>query len=207
MSKADREQTAFSYRSGLWHFVVMSFGLCNAPATFQHLVEKVLKGLHQKTALEYLDDRTVFEQSFEKEMEKLTEVFESFRAAHLNFSPKNCHLFLKEVQFLAHIVSEHGVSTNPAKIDAVKVQPVPTDASSVKSLMGLCTYYRWYVKQFATIAAPLHNLIETGQKFLCNKECQTAFMQLKQALVSTPVLEFSDPSKPTLWIVMQMTLM
>ena len=129
-------------------------------------------------------------------MEKLTEVFERFRAAHLKLSPKKYHLFQKEVQFLGHIVSEHGVSTDPTKIAAVKEWPVPTDDSSVRSFMGLCTYYRRYVRQFATIAAPLHNLTRTGQKFLWNEECKTAFMQLKNALVSAPVLAFPDPSKP-----------
>ncbi|KAK3893315.1 hypothetical protein Pcinc_002871 [Petrolisthes cinctipes] len=120
VAEKDREKTAFSYGRGLWQFKVMPFGLCNASATFERLMDRVLEGLHWQTALIYLDDVTVFGQTFNQELERLSEVFNRIRAAHLKLNPKKCHLFQKEVQYLGHIVGENGIHTDPEKVSAVK---------------------------------------------------------------------------------------
>ena len=196
LREQDKSKTAFSFGQGLWQFRYMPFGLCNAPATFERLMERVLDGLHWRTALVFLDDVIVYGSSFEQELQRLSEVFCRFRAAQLKLSPKKCHLFQKEVRFLGHLVSDEGVSTDPAKISAVRDWPVPTCEGELRSFIGLCSYYRRFVKSFATIAAPLHNLLGKNVKFEWSSACQQAFQQLKDALTSSPILQYPDPSKP-----------
>ena len=192
----DKEKTAFSFGQGLWQFRVMPFGLCNAPATFERLMERVLEDLQWKTALVYLDDVVVFGRTFEEELQRLEDVLRRLRQANLKLSPKKCLLFQQEVPFLGHVVGEDGVRTDPLKVRAVAEWPVPTNVGEVRSFVGLCTYYRRFVKDFASIAAPLHHLTRKGARFLWDAECQTAFERLKEALVNAPVLPYPDPACP-----------
>ena len=196
MAEEDKAKTAFSFGQGLWQFKVMAFGLCNAPASFERLMEQVLKGLYWRTALVYLDDIIVIGKTFEQELERLAEVFRRFRDANLKLSPKKCLLFQREVPFLGHIVSQHGVRTDPQKVSAVEQWPTPRNVRDVRSFLGLCTYYRRFVQNFASIAAPLHRLTKKGQQFQWTEECQTAFDNLKGALVRAPVLPYPDPTLP-----------
>ena len=120
-----KEKTAFSTGSGLWQFNVMPFGLCNAPATFERLMEQVLFGLPMSVTLVYLDDIIVPGQSFSQHIANLRQVFERLRKAKLKLSPKKCILFQRKVQYLGHVVSEEGISPDPGKIEAVKTWPRP----------------------------------------------------------------------------------
>ncbi|KAK3887003.1 hypothetical protein Pcinc_002634 [Petrolisthes cinctipes] len=187
VAEKDIEKTAFSYGWGYWQFKVMPVGLCNAPATFEHLMDRVLEGLHWQTALIYLDDVIVFGQIFDQEFKRLSEVFNKIRAAHLKLNPKKCHLFQKEVKYLGHIVSDSGVHTDPEKVSAVKDWPAPTCVKDLRSFLGFCAYYWHFIKDFASIATPLHKLLGKRQKFEWTAVTQKAFDQLKQALVSSPV--------------------
>lgn len=143
----------------------MPFGLCNAPATFERLMERVLEGLQWKTALVYLDDVVVFGRTFEEELQRLEDVLLRLRRANLKLSPKKCLLFQQAVPFLGHVISEDGVRTDPLKVRAVAEWPVPTNVGEVRSFVGLCTYYRRFVKDFASLAAPLHHLTRKGARF------------------------------------------
>ena len=196
MAEKDKPKTAFSCGSGLWQFRVMPFGLCNAPATFERLMEAVLGGLHWNSLLVYLDDVIIFGKTFEQELKRLQEVFERFRGANLKLNPKKCQLFKKEVQYLGHVVSQTGVHTDPDKCVAVRDWPVPVDKAQLRSFLGLCTYYLRFVRQFATIAAPLHNLTKEGKQFVWDTDCQKGFETLKGELMSSPVLAYPDPEKP-----------
>ncbi|GFW53059.1 retrovirus-related Pol polyprotein from transposon 412 [Trichonephila clavipes] len=138
----DREKTAFTSGQGLWQFKVMPFGLCNAPATFERLMET------------------------------------------------------KEVNYLGHIISAEGVRTDPEKVSAVKNWKRPENLRELRSFLGLCTYYRKFVKGFSNIARPLHKLTESKQKFQWTKECEDSFLQLKEALTSSPILIYPQPDKP-----------
>jgi len=198
MAGEDKKKTAFSFGQGLWHFNVMPFGLCNAPGCFERLMEIVLEGLQWKTALVYLDDVLVFGGTFEEELERLEEVLRRLRKANLKLSPKKCTFFQHEVPFLGHFVGRNGMRTDPGKVAAVENWPVPTCVAEVRSFLGLCTYYRRFVRGFATIAAPLHQLTRKGARFHWDEACQQAFEGLKQALVDAPVLPYPDPSLPYL---------
>src|SRR3978361_1159279 len=186
----DKEKTAFSTSSGLYHFTVMPFGLCNAPATFERLMEMVLRGLTWKTCLVYLDDVMVMGRSFEEHLANLGEVFKRIRNAHLRLNPKKCSLFQKKVEFLGHVVSPEGIHTDQRKIQAVRDWPRPQDKHELRSFLGLCTYYRRFVEGFANVAAPLHKLTEDKATYNWSGECDVAFRRLKSALCSSPVLAY-----------------
>ncbi|XP_011634591.1 uncharacterized protein LOC105425493 [Pogonomyrmex barbatus] len=185
----DREKTAFSVGNGLWQFVAMSFGLCNAPATFERLMERVLRSLLSKICLIYLDDEIVFGKTFEKMKENLREVLLKFRAAKLSVNPKKCNLFRRQVKYLGHVVSSAGIATDPEKTEAV-TEWLVQNKKQVRSFLGFCSYYRKFVKGFSSIAKPLFKLTENLTKFDWTGQCQIAFLGLKQALTSAPLLSF-----------------
>ncbi|GFT72328.1 retrovirus-related Pol polyprotein from transposon 17.6 [Trichonephila clavipes] len=130
----------------------MPFRLCNAPATFKHLMETVLGGLSYEDCLVYLDDIIMLGRSFEENLKNIRRVLQKLTEANLKLSPSKCHLFRREVSYLGHIISAEGVRTDPDKISAVKDWNCPTDVHQLWSFLGLCTYYRKFVKDFSTIA-------------------------------------------------------
>ena len=192
MSEEHREKTAFVAGSGLgfYQFKVMPFGLCNAPATFERLMERVLTGLQWQTCLLYLDDIVTYGQSFQQALERLEEILQRLKAAGLKLSPKKCNLFQRSVTFLGHEVSEKGIATDSSKTEAVRQWPTPKNVTDVRSFLGLCSYYRRFVRGFAEIAKPLHRLTEKNRSFLWTEECLRSFRQLKSALTSAPILAY-----------------
>ncbi|GFT76149.1 retrovirus-related Pol polyprotein from transposon 412 [Trichonephila clavipes] len=192
----DREKTAFTSGQGLWQFKVMPFGLCNAPATFQRLMETVLKGLTFEACLIYLDDVIIGGRTFEEHLQNIRKVLSKLRDANLKLNPSKCKFFQKEVNYLGHIISAEGVRTDPEKVSAVKNWKRPENLRELRSFLGLCTYYRKFVKGFSNIARPLHKLTESKQKFQWTKECEDSFLQLKEALTSSPILIYTQPDKP-----------
>ena len=193
-----KEKTAFSTGNGLWQFKVMPFGLCNAPATFERLMEQVLIGLPVSVALVYLDDIIVPGRSFPQQITNLHLVFERLRKAKLKLSPKKCVLFQRKVKYLGHVVSKEGISPDPVKVEAVKSWPSPTTATEVKSFLGLCSYYRRFTPSFADIAHPLH-LCATTVPFVWTAEAEDAFQRLKVALTEAPILSY--PSLDALFVL------
>ena len=194
MTDKDKPKTAFSCGGSFWQFRVMPFGLCNAPATFERLMEAVLGGLHWNSLLVYFDDVIVFGANFEEELKRLKEVFQRFRDANLKLNPKKCELFKTQVKYLGYRVSVAGVQTDPDKCSVVQNWPTPSDKRQLRSFLGLCTYYRKFVKDFATVAAPLHELTKKNQKFVWDRRCQKAFDTLKATLTTSPVLTYPDPT-------------
>eukprot|EP00731_Ephydatia_muelleri_P016076 Em0009g500a len=192
----DREKTAFVTPFGLFQFRVMPFGLCNAPATFQRLMERVLAGLHWMTCLVYLDDIIIFSRSVETHVKQLKEVLERLKIAGLKIRPKKCHLLQTSVQYLGHVISAEGIRTDPQKVACVSNWPVPRTSKELQSFLGLASYYRRFVKDFAHIASPLHALTEKGREWVWSKECNDAFFDLKKRLVSSPILTLPDFSLP-----------
>jgi transposase InsO family protein len=190
MDPDDAEKTAFTTSSGLFQFKVMPFGLCNAPATFERLMECVLAGLQWEICLVYLDDIIVFADTFEEHVARLGQVLTKVHEAGLKVSAKKCHFFQEKVAFLGHIVSPEGVATDPAKVEAVDKWPQPRNVHHVRSFLGTCSYYRRFIKGFAGIAKPLHKLTEKQSDFLWTAECQTAFEQLKEHLTTAPILAY-----------------
>ena len=196
MDENDRQKTAFCTQDGLFEFKVMPFGLCNAPATFQRLMDLVLSGIQWKSCLVYIDDIVIVGKSFQQHLSNLELVLDRLRQAGLRLKTSKCHLFREEVTFLGHRISRQGISTDPAKVSAVQNWKTPNSVQDVRQFLGLVGYYRKYIPHFAAIARPLHQLTERGREFQWTQECIHAFDELKLRLLSAPILSFPDFEKP-----------
>lgn len=192
----DRDKTAFSSSQGLYQFTVTPFGLATSPSVFERLMEDVLRGLQWEECLLYMDDIIVPGSTFKEELTRLEHVFQRMRDANLKLKPSKCILFQRSVKFLGHVVSKEGIQTDPEKIESVQNWPIPKNAREIKSFLGLCSYYRKFVKGFADKARPLHQACEKGTRFVWTENCQTAFNTLKEALTSPPILVYPVADKP-----------
>ena len=190
----DRQKTAFTFHGkGLFQFKVMCFGLTNAPATFERLMETVLKGLLWKICVVYMDDVICYSPEFQSAYDNLKVVFMRLRNAGLRLKPKKCSLFRRSTSFLGHVVSKDGITPDPEKIDAVKSWPVPRNLSDVQSFLGFASYYRKFVPNFSKIAHPLIELTKKGKKFEFTPVCKKAFDELRVHVTTPPVLGYPLP--------------
>ena len=192
VDETDREKTAFCTTEGLFQFKVMPFGLSNAPATFQRLMDLTLAGLQWSQCLVYMDDVIVLGRTFQEHLDNLRSVFCRLREAGLKLKPCKCVFFRKSVKYLGHVVSRDGVSADPDKTKKVATWPIPNSIKEVQKFLGFASYYRRFIQDFAKIAKPLHRLTEGSTPFKWTAECHTAFLDLRQRLVSAPVLAHPD---------------
>ena len=191
IAEEDRPKTAFSIPgSGLWQWRVLPFGLINSPSVFERLMERVFAGLTFLILLIYLDDIIVFSKTFDEHLENLRVIFERLREVNLKLNPKKCNLLCRKVAFLGHEVLEKGIATDPAKVLAVKEWPEPKTATEVRQFVGLASYYRKFIPNFATVCKPLHKLTEKDAHFIWSDKTQNAFDTIKQLLTSAPVLSY-----------------
>ena len=188
----------------------MPFGLCNAPATFQKLMERCMGDLNLRDCLIYLDDIIIFSSTFEEHMERLQAVFERLQEHNLKLKPSKCELFKERVSYLGHVVSEEGIHTDPAKIEAVKSWPVPKNIKDVRRFLGFTGYYRKFIQGFAANARPLNDLLVghvTNPKakkkpskkrvpFEWRPEQQASFEAVIDKLTNPPVLAYANYSLP-----------
>ena len=191
-----RQKTAFITKGGLWQFKVLPFGLCNAPATFERLMDQVLADIPRHECVVYLDDILVHGKSFESALGALKRVLVRVAGAGLKLHPQKCCFVKREVTFLGHRLTEGGVGTMGEKVQAVKDWPTPSSVQDLKSFLGLSSYYRRFVKGFSCIATPLFRLLQKGEVFSWTVECQAAFALLQEALVEAPILFPPDPTLP-----------
>ncbi|KAJ9525353.1 hypothetical protein QJQ45_003238 [Haematococcus lacustris] len=197
----DIHKTAFRTRYGHFEFTVLPFGLCNAPATFQRLMNDVLHDLLDDCVLVYLDDILIFSRTPQEHLAHLRRVLDLLRKHKLYAKLSKCEFGMDQTSFLGHIVSASGIACDPAKVAAVQSWPIPTTVHDVRSFLGLANYYRRFVKDFSTIAAPLTTLTRADGHdkqgvVAWGQAQQSAFDALKQALVSAPILIAPDPSQP-----------
>ena len=185
-----RQKSAFTTHHGLFEFVRMPFGLCNAPATFQRVMQKVLAGLEWKTCFVYLDDVLVVSETFQDHLLHLREVFSRLRAANLRLKPKKCGLLRQQVSFLGHVVSTEGIRADPMKTEKIESYPRPSNVTEVRRFLGLASYYRRFVPGFAVLASPLHALTKKSATFQWGEAAESAFVRLKTALSRPPVLAY-----------------
>ena len=193
MSEIDKDKTAFTTRYGLWEWNVMPFGLCNAPATFERLMEKVLEGLQWKILVLYLDDIVVFAKNPEQLLERLSQVFSRLLEAGMKLKPKKCDLLKRSVAFLGHVIDGEGIHMDPEKIKVIWSWRTPKDVKDIRIFLGLTSYYRKYVPSYARLAGPMYDLTRNDVEFVWTNNCEKAFKGLKEALVSEPILGYPTP--------------
>ena len=194
MEEASQDYTAFSTPFGSFKWLRMPMGLTGSPNTFQSLMEKVLVGITWKFTTPYLDD--CIYGTIEEHLERLREVFQRFQDANLKISPTKCEFFRQKVPFLGHMVSREGIQADPGKTSTVNNYPVPKNATEIKSFLGICSYYRRYVRDFAKRARPLHQLTEKSKDFLWSSEAHEVVEVLKARLSSAPLLAFPSMREP-----------
>ena len=195
VDSSSREKTAFTTSEGLYEFKVMPFGLCNAPATFQRLMNRVLCDVNWVECLVYIDDTVVIGRTFEQHLSNLGTVLSRLRQAGLKLQPAKCKLCQKEVRFLGHVISENGIATDPEKTAVIATWPVPESKKNIQQFLGLANYYRRFIKDFGTTAKPLQRLLEKNIAFEWTQQCQAAFDHLRKCLMTTPILAFPDHSR------------
>ncbi len=188
----DIPKTAFVTKRGLFEFTRMPFGLVNAPATFQRAMDVLLTGLNWKVSLIYIDDILVFSPTFDQHLVDLESVLQRLSVAKFTVKLSKCFFGREEVAYLGHLVGSQGVKPDPSKLNAVKLFPVPTNLTEVRSFLGLTTYYHRFVPCYSSVAEPLYRLQKKNVHFEWSSECQIAFERIKQLLVSSPTLRFPN---------------
>ena len=194
LGKSSRAKTAFVTPFGKYEFLMVPFGLAQAPAYFQLLMNKVLKGL--KFVMMYLDKIIIFSQDESQHLEHSEIVFSCLREAGLKMKHSKCDFFKSEIHYLGHLISPEGIGPLPNKLDSIKHMPVPNSAKEITQFLGLTGYYRKFVPRFADISRPLTTLTKKDAKFEWTSVCQKSFELLKEALCGEPVLKYADTSKP-----------
>ncbi|KAL4010566.1 hypothetical protein IC575_030067 [Cucumis melo] len=190
----DVPKTTFRSRYGHYEFIVMSFGLTNAPAVFMDLMNRVFREFLDTFVIVFIDDILIYFKTEAEHEKHLRMVLQTLRDNKLYAKFSKCEFWLKQVSFLGHVVSKAGVSVDPAKIEAVTSWTRPSIVSEVRSFLGLAGYYRRFVENFSRIATPLTQLTRKGAPFVWSKACEDSFQNLKQKLVTAPVLTVPDDS-------------
>ena len=205
MAEESKQFTAFTLGSmGLFECDRMPFGLCNAPATFQRLMQSCLGELNLTYCLIYLDDVIVFSQTPQEHLQRMRVVFDRLREHGLKLKPSKCDIFKGEINYLAHHVSKEGVRPSQRNLTSIAECPPPDTFTKIRAFVGLVGHYRRFIKGFAQIAAPLYDMIsgddsaKKTEKVTLTPEALAAFERLKEACLQAPILSFPDFNKPFL---------
>ena len=218
VEEADKPKTAFVCPLGFWEFNRMPQGITNAPSTFQRLMEKCMGDINLKEVLVFLDDLIIFSETFEEHETRLLHVLNRLKEYGLKLSVEKCKFFQTSVKYLGHIVSQHGVETDPQKIEALKTWPRPQNLKELRSFLGFAGYYRRFIQNYSKIVKPLNDLTvgypplrksdrskESSGLYYKPKElfgnrwtdsCQQAFETIIDRLTTAPVLGFANPKLP-----------
>ena len=195
--EADIAKTAFVTRYGSFEYLVMPFGLCNAPATFQRIMNTILRDGLDKFVLVFLDDILIFSRTKEEHEQHIKQILDRLRAEKFFGRLKKCDFFKTEVEYLGFDVGAYGIKPSLSKVQAVADWPVPTSVKDVRSFLGLASFYRKFIQFFSEIAAPLTDLTKKGRAEIWSSEVwgakeEEAFRRLKTAMLTAPVLQLPD---------------
>lgn len=196
MDENSISKTAFNTDKGHFEFCRVPFGLKNAPATFQRLMNHVLRDYINKICLVYLDDIIILGTSLKEHIENIRKIFKRLKQYNLKIQIDKSEFLRKEVAYLGHIVSQDGIKPNPTKIEAVKNYPIPKTQKEIKSYLGLLGYYRKFIPDFSKLTKPLTKCLKKGNKININdKEYIESFEHSKEILTNAPLLQYPDFSK------------
>jgi len=192
----DIPKTAFSTRYGLYEYLVMSFGLTNAPAYFMYLMNSVFMPDLDKFVVVFIDDILVYSKNEEDHAQHLRIVLQRLRDHKLYAKFSKCEFWLDRVKFLGHTISSEGIAVDPSKVQEVMDWKSPASVHQIRSFLGLAGYYRRFIPDFSKIAKPMTELLKKGIKFVWNESCEKAFHTLRELLTKAPVLAQPDNAKP-----------
>ena len=173
----------------------MPFGLTNAPATFQREMNRILLPLIGKCLFVYIDDIVVYSKSVEEHLEHLKQVFEIFSKYNLSLNLQKCKFFQRTVEVLGHVLTPEGLKTVPSKVQSIDLWNAPQNVSELRSFLGLASYYRKFIQNFSIRTDPLFKLLKKDQKYIWTSECNEAFEDIRQCLLSDPILSYPDFDK------------
>jgi hypothetical protein len=193
---SDIPKTTFSTRYGLYKFLVMSFGLTNAPAYFMYLMNSVFMPELDKFIVVFIYDILVYSKNEEEHAGHLHVVLQRLREHRLYAKLSKCDFWLKEIKFLGHTISQAGIAVDPDKVQEVMNWKPPTTVRQIRSFLGLASYYRRFIPDFSRIAKPITELLKKEAKFVWGQKCEDAFCALRQHLTTAPVLAQPNSSKP-----------
>ncbi|SOV09010.1 uncharacterized protein UDID_18230 [Ustilago sp. UG-2017a] len=200
IAKGDEWKTAFGTQLGLYEYLVMPFGLANAPAHFQSFINDIFRDIIGVYVVVYLDDFLIFSDTEESHVKHVTEVLTRLRSNRLFAKLSKCEFHIKTVEFLGYIIKPTGIEMDPEKVRTVKEWPMPASIHDIQWFLGFANFYRRFIAHFARIAKPLTSLVkptERFKKFELPEEAQQAFHQLIQAFTSAGVLQHFDYHLPT----------
>lgn len=197
VAETSRPYTAFTVPGrGLFQFKRMPFGLHNAPATWQRLIDNVLGPDLEPHVFVYLDDVVVITQTFEEHLRILDEVFRRLREAKLTISFDKCQFCRPEMKYLGYVVDRNGLHVDPDKVKAMLGIPVPTTIKEVRRIVGTFSWYRRFIPDFASVISPITSLLKKSRTFCWTSECEASFKKIKELLITAPVLSCPDYSLP-----------
>jgi hypothetical protein len=194
MHPNDIEKTAFRTHQGHFEFTVMPFGLSNAPATFQSLMNAILQPYIRKFVLVFFDDILIYSSSWAEHLQHVKLVFEQMRLHRLVIKKSKCIYSGTSVTYLGHVILANGFAMDPGKVEAVLAWPTPRTLRALRGFLGLTGYYRKFICQYGDVARPLTALLKRDA-FCWSPYADRAFQDLKQALTSAPLLQLLDFDK------------
>ena len=192
----DVEKTAFRSRYGHYEYVIMPFGVTNAPALFRDYLNRIFRPFLDNFVVVFIDDILIYSKTHEEHAEHLRIMLGILREKQLFAKLSKCDFWMREVQFLGHVISSQGIAMDLAKVEVVIQWECPKSVTEIRSFVGLAGYYRRFIEGFSKIVAPLTQLTRKDQPFAWTDRCEESFKELKQRLASTPVLVIQDVSKP-----------
>lgn len=196
VEESDVHKTAFTVEGGHYEFLRMPFGLKTAPATFQRLMNTVLKDYINKICLVYLDDIIIFSTSLQEHIESLKLIFNCLQNANLKVQLDKSEFCKRETQFLGHIVTQDGVKPNPSKVECVVNFPIPKTPKQIKQFLGLTGYYRKFIKDYSHLTKPMTKYLKKDAKLnIVDPSYLQCFETLKKILTNDPILVYPDFSK------------
>jgi hypothetical protein len=192
MKEGDEWKTAFKTKYGLYEWLVMPFGLTNAPDTFTRLMNHVFRAFIGKFVVVYFDDILIYNKNLNEHLDHLRNVFSVLRREQLYANLKKCTSYMETFVFHGYVVTAQGIEMDEEKVNVIRDCPTPKSVSEVRSFHGLASFYRRFVKDFSTIAAPLTEIVKKSVGFKWNDEQDKAFNLLKDKLCLMPVLALSN---------------
>jgi Reverse transcriptase (RNA-dependent DNA polymerase). len=197
MAEEDIPKTAFNTEQGHFEYLRMPFGLRNSPATFQRVMDNILRGIQNERCLVYLDDIIIFSTSLQEHIDRLREVFDRLRAANFKVQLDKSEFLRTEVAYLGHIVTPDGIKPNPDKIRAIQNFPIPSNSKQLKGFLGLLGYYRKFIKDFAKVTKPLTKCLKKDATINTkDPDYISCFELCKNLLINEPILQYPNFAEP-----------